>query len=81
MFSRKNLSGELRPFWPATFVLIGAMSAVVWIVSIRVNFFDKFYDFSQKHQNWQFDEIFSVAVFLMVAFGVIAVRRWRDART
>ena len=79
MFSRKKLPDKSRLSWPATIVLIGAMSAVVWTMSVQFNFFEKFYELSREYKNWKLDGIFSVVVFLMVAFAVVAVRLWRES--
>ena len=77
MLSR--LFGRRPPTWLVESVFIAIMCVGIWIASVSMNFFERFYQYSTAHDEWQLDELFLVFVFLTFAFGLLAFRRWRES--
>ena len=77
-----NLAGwyskKSRAFFD--FVIIVIISILIFVMAGLFDVFEKFAAWSVQHEEWQIDEFFTLAVFLMVAFGVYSWRRWMEVR-
>ena len=59
------------------FVIV-ALAVIVFAVSATFDIFDKIISFLYRHDTWELDELFTVAVFLVFATGTYARRRHRE---
>ena len=57
-------------------IAVGAL--VVFAVSAREDLFNLVVAWLYRHETWQLDEVFTVTVFLVLAFGWYAWRRHRE---
>ncbi len=58
--------------------IILVLSLIVYIISAQYNILERIVEFTNKHENWQLDEIVTTAIFLVFALAVFSLRRWRD---
>ncbi len=61
-------------------LILLAVIAVLVNVLVSVFVFETFAEWSRQHEEWQVDEIVSLASILSVAIGVFSWRRWRELR-
>jgi diguanylate cyclase (GGDEF)-like protein len=61
-------------------LLILAMVLPVYGLLLWIDAFDRFYDYSRAHEDWELDEIAALIFALGVAAGFFALRRWLDLR-
>jgi hypothetical protein len=74
----RYLQARPRPFKDRVMIIVGA--AVIFALSARFDVFNKVVDWMYKHDTWQLDELFTVAVYLVLAIGIYAVRRNRELK-
>jgi hypothetical protein len=66
-------------------VLIFGFAAVTLLYLIMMDGFDRFYDWSRQHEDWELDELVLTAAILSFALAVFAIRQiisdesWRFA--
>jgi hypothetical protein len=58
--------------------VLASLSVLVFAISAWFDVFNKVISWIYRHDTWQLDEMFTVAVFLVVAFGVYAYRRHKE---
>lgn len=63
----------VRELW-----LIAILSLVSFALLAKIDAFERFHAWSQAHERWQVDELFSLSVVLLFAVMIYAWRRWRD---
>jgi len=56
-------------------LLVGVL---LFVVLVRNEAFENFAAWSRAHEAWQLDEVLVAMALLAVAFGIYALRRWRD---
>jgi hypothetical protein len=56
------------------------LALVVFGVSVRFDLFDSILDWLQRHDTWEFHELFTVAIFLVIASAFYSIRRYRELR-
>ena len=62
-------------------LLIGALAAVgVFVVSATFDIFNKVIGWIYRHDTWQLDELFTVAIYLVFAIAIFAWRRYKELR-
>lgn len=59
-------------------ILLGCV--VVFLLAAYLEMMETMHDFMRAHEGWQLDEITPVTVFLAMALGVFALRRWLELR-
>jgi hypothetical protein len=59
-------------------ILIAVGSVVVFSISAWIDLFSTTIAWLYRHDTWQLDEMFTVMVFLAIAFAVYSRRRWRE---
>jgi len=75
-FDRKKISELTRKLLPYFGIVL--VSVVVGTFSIRIDAFERFYEFSRTHENWELDEIMVVWFFCIVcilAMALVSTRR------
>ena len=58
--------------------MVAVLAVVVWVMSEIFNIFEQVSALVQKYEDWNFDELFMVAMFLTFALSVFSARRWRE---
>ena len=58
--------------------VIVVVAIAVFLVSARFDLFNKIVDWLYHHDTWQFDELFTVGMYLVFANAVFAWRRYRE---
>lgn len=62
-------------------LLIGTLAAiVVFVLSATFDLFNKIIEWVYRHDTWQLDELFTVAIYLVFAIAVFAWRRYKELR-
>src|SRR5947209_4835609 len=56
------------------------VAAVVFIVAVRFDSFEKFASWSARYNSWQINEVAAVLVFLAFAFAIFSWRRWKELK-
>lgn len=59
-------------------IVILVLSVIVYGISAKFDIFDTIIGWIYRHDTWQLDELFTVAVFLVVAMAVYGWRRYRE---
>lgn len=59
-------------------VIILASSIIYYIASTQFDIFEQISEFAAQHEDWEFDEIISMALFLMFGLTFFSVRRWKQ---
>jgi hypothetical protein len=59
-------------------VVIAFLSILIFAVSATFDLFNKLITWVYRHDTWQLDELFTVFVFLMIAFAIYAWRRHKE---
>jgi hypothetical protein len=59
-------------------LVINGVAVVVFALSARFDIFNKLVDWMYRHDTWQLDELFTVAIYLVCAFAFYAWRRHRE---
>lgn len=54
-------------------------SLALYLASSRYDWLEQLVSFAQRHEDWEVDEFFTVAILLMMGFGCFAGLRWREA--
>lgn len=68
-----------KPVWRDLIVII-ACSTIVFIVSSYYDVFEAVIEYTRKHENWEIDELITVAIILLFGFIVFSWRRWMELR-
>ena len=61
--------------------IIFVVAAVVFIVAVRFDFFEKFAAWSARYNSWQVNEVAAVLVFLAFALAIFSWRRWKELKS
>ncbi len=61
-------------------LLIVLAAIAAFIMSARLDVFERFTALSRAHSEWQVDELATVLVVTAVGVGIFAWRRWRELR-
>ena len=62
-------------------LLIIALAAIgVFVISATFDIFNKVIEWIYRHDTWQLDEIFTVAIYLVFAIAFFAWRRYKELR-
>src|SRR2546425_5616699 len=56
------------------------VAAVVLILAVRFDSFEKFAAWSAQYNSWQVNEVAAVLVFLAFAFAIFSWRRWKELK-
>jgi signal transduction histidine kinase len=59
-------------------LLLVVTSAIVFILSSLTNTFERFAEWSRQYEDWQVDELVTVAAVLLVALGIFSWRGWKN---
>jgi hypothetical protein len=59
-------------------IIILAVAIFIFVISAIFDVFDKIIAWIYKHNTWQLDELFTVAIYLLFGFAVYAWRRRRE---
>ena len=59
-------------------VVIAIIGLIAYLVSHRLDLFERTVQFSRTHETWELDEVFVALVILTFCLLVFAFRRWRD---
>lgn len=62
-------------------VIVALVGIITFVISHQLNLFERIFVWSREHETWQVDECFTVAVILMICFGLYAFRRWQETLT
>lgn len=60
-------------------VIVAFIGLIAFAAAYQYDLFEQIFILSREHESWQVDECFTVAVILMVCFGIYAFRRWQEA--
>jgi signal transduction histidine kinase len=60
--------------------IIIILSFVVYVIAARMNLAESAFQYFQKYETVQLDELFIVAIFLVVSLAVFAVRLWKELK-
>jgi signal transduction histidine kinase len=55
-----------------------AVGLVAFALAVAFNAFEIFAKWSERHEEWQADEFFALAVIMSFALGLFSWRRWRE---
>lgn len=69
-------SATLSPARELLLILLVALG--VFVVSTRFDILQAIVDFAGRHQKWEIDDFVVTGLFLMLAFGLFALRRSRE---
>ncbi len=53
---------------------------LIFVLAATFEAFEAFENWSRQHEDWQLDELFTLAVVLSAVLGIFAWRRWREAK-
>ncbi len=56
------------------------VAAVVFILAVQFDSFEKFAAWSARYNSWQVNEVAAVLVFLAFAFAIFSWRRWKELK-
>ena len=59
-------------------VIVCFSAILIFIIASFFNFFEKIQVFSQNHERWQVDELFSLIIALFSATIIFSIFRWRE---
>ena len=59
-------------------VVIAVVSLLVFLLSIRIDLFEKIVYFSYQYENYEIDEVITLFLILFFGFLVFSFRRWRE---
>jgi hypothetical protein len=71
-FNRKKVYIDLA--------VIGILSVFVYAIASSIDMLENMYEFTRAHDSWELDELIPVGLFLSLALGIFAYRRWQDIR-
>ncbi len=60
--------------------IIIILSFVVYVIASRMNLAESAFQYVQKYETMQLDELFIVAIFLVVCLAIFAVRLWKELK-
>lgn len=60
--------------------LIGVLTAVVVGVAVHVEAFERLWEFTRNHNDWELDELFVALMVLPFSMSLFAFRRWQELR-
>ena len=69
---------KLTPIFDIFIILI--LSIIVYIFAAKYDILEKIIEFSWKHEKWEIDEFITVSFFLVFAFIIFSMRRWKEAK-
>ncbi len=61
-------------------IIIIVLAFLVYIFALKYDVMEQLVNFSAGHEKWEIDEIITVSVFLVFAFLIFSLRRWREIR-
>lgn len=61
--------------------MIALTGVAAFVTSVRFELFERFAAWSQAHDNWQADELVTLAVVMALGVCIFAWRRWSELRT
>ncbi len=61
-------------------IVLTILSVVVWLAAARIDLFETIASWAAKHEEWQVDELFALALILTAALALFSTRRWRESR-
>ena len=70
-------SKPLPKHW-ADLIPISAIGLVVYILSSKLELFERIHSASRAHEHWQLDELLVLLMVLGACFAVYSFRRWRE---
>ncbi len=59
-------------------LLIAAGAIIIFAISAWIDLFSQTIAWLYRHDTWQLDELFTVMVFLAIAFALYSRRRWHE---
>jgi hypothetical protein len=80
MNAEQNVIPENRKNWKVVseILVILALGAVVYSFATCYDFLERIVEFSKQHENWEMDELITMAIFLVVALALFSMRRWQE---
>lgn len=75
----QNKETGIRTPWKGLVITL-AGAIVIFALSAHLNFFERLYEWSRAHEEWEIDEIVSMFCSLTLALGVFSWRSWRALR-
>lgn len=70
--------GTRKPILELLTILV--LSIAVYIFAASYDILERVVEFSRKHENWELDELITVAIFIVFALAFFSVRRWKEIR-
>ncbi len=58
-------------------IIFGAC-LLVYLLAAKFDILEMIVAFSEHYENWEFDELITVSIFLMFAMVVFSIRRWQE---
>ena len=72
------LLSQRKPIQELAMIL--CLTIAIWSVSQSYDLFELLVDFVHNHESWEVDEILVVSIYLVIALGLFAFRRWQEQR-
>ncbi|MBN2713609.1 MAG: HAMP domain-containing histidine kinase [Planctomycetes bacterium] len=58
--------------------MLGLFSFLCYILAYKLDAFDRIYEYTRSHEDWELDEIIATFIVVNFAFAVFSYRRWRE---
>lgn len=62
----------------ADLLIVLTICTIMFVLAARINAFEQFFIWSRRYERWQVDELFTLAVMLLIALSIFSWRGWRS---
>lgn len=62
----------------ADLLIVLTICTIMFVLAARINAFEQFFIWSRRYERWQVDELFTLALMLLIALSIFSWRGWRS---